>query len=86
MEVSGSPVLDFKLNLQVVDYSLPAVSDWEFHLDLWQFPTVVIDRYNDQFPLEKLEYWSDEHFRLLKPKYLLLADMGQKVITGHFKE
>ncbi len=78
--------IELKINLQVVEYCLPAVEDWSFHLDLWQFPTVVIDRYNENSPLDRLDYWSDEHFELLGPKYRLLADMGQKVITAHIKE
>ena len=86
VQVDESSVLDFQINIQVVEYQLPEVSDWEFHLDLWQFPTAVIDRYNEQSPLTRLEYWSREHFMLLEPKYRMLADMGQKVITAHIKD
>lgn len=78
--------LDFKLTLEISGLTLPAVSQWDFHLDLWQFPTVVVDRYNEAHPKNTIEYWSDAHFSLLKLSYQLLASMGQKVITAHIKE
>jgi len=78
--------LDFRLSLKVTAHTLPAVENWGFHLDLWQYPTAVLDRYNDSYPEHRIEIWSEEHFKLLKKKYKLLANMGQKVITAHIKE
>jgi hypothetical protein len=81
-----STPLEFRLSLEVSGLKLPAVSQWGFHLDLWQFPTAVVDSYNDAHPGQGMEYWSDAHFSLLKQNYLLLANTGQKVITAHIKE
>jgi hypothetical protein len=83
---SGEIKMVFTINIQVVEYELPNSADWNFHLDLWQFPTTVADRYNDNHTSNRIEYWSDEHFEILKRKYQLLADIGQKVITAHIKE
>ncbi len=76
----------FNINIQVVDYFLPKSSAWNFHLDLWQFPTSVADRFNENHPSKTIDYWSEEHFAILKREYTILADMGQKVITAHIKE
>ena len=84
--VSGEKTIAFNINIQVVDYFLPKSSAWNFHLDLWQFPTKVADRFNENHPSKTIEYWSEEHFALLKREYTILADMGQKVITAHIKE
>ncbi len=83
---SGKVELELQLSIQVVEYSLPPVDHWSFHLDLWQFPAAVVDRYNETHPGQPITYWSDEHFGLLQKKYRLLGDMGQKVITAHIKE
>ncbi len=86
VKVSGTIALTFTLNMEVVDKVLPDVASWDFHLDLWQYPTKVLDRYNQANPSNTFNYWSTEHFTLLKPMYKLLASMGQKVITAHIKE
>lgn len=80
---SGSLVFD--INLEVVDYELPLVADWEFHLDLWQFPVKILDHYNAVNPNNKFTIWSDEHFSLFEPGYRLLAETGQKAITTYIK-
>ncbi|TLX71676.1 DUF4091 domain-containing protein [Labilibacter sediminis] len=78
--------LIFNLELKVVDYTLPDVSNWSFHLDLWQFPVNNLDRYNDANWSNKITTWSDEHFDLIEPAYRLLANVGQKVITTYIKD
>ena len=60
--------------LHVANRSLPAPSDWTFHLDLWQNPYSVARYYG--VPL-----WSQQHFDLMRPTMELLAAAGQKVIT-----
>ncbi len=79
-------VLDFGLEVDVLDMVLPEVSDWTFHLDLWQFPTAALNFYNNTIYNPKIEMWSDSHFNLIRPAYQLLADAGQKVITAHIKQ
>jgi len=78
--------LEFYLSLQVVEFTIPPVDQWNFHLDLWQYPCAVMDRYNAAHQDQPLDYWSEEHFSLLKRQYSVLAATGQKVITAHIKE
>ncbi len=82
----GSSPLVFNISLEVVDYTLPDVSNWDFHLDLWQFPTNILEKYNADNPGSPITIWSDEHFALFEPAYRLLADAGQKSISAHIKE
>ncbi len=82
----GLEPLVFNLSLEVVDYTLPDTSDWDFHLDLWQFPINILDKHNNANPSTPIEIWSGEHFALFEPAYRLLADAGQKAITAHIKE
>ncbi|MBR5863616.1 MAG: hypothetical protein IKY76_03570, partial [Alistipes sp.] len=62
------------IELEIVNHTLPAASEWDFHLDLWQHPTALAR-------LEGYELWSDEHFAALERTMKLVADAGQKVIT-----
>ena len=63
------------VELEIVNHTLPAASEWDFHLDLWQHPTALAR-------LEGHELWSDAHFEALKRTMKVLADAGQKVITA----
>lgn len=78
--------IKFDMDIDVIDRAIPAVEDWGFHLDLWQFPTLGLLHYNDANPSSKIELWSDQHFELFLPAYQLLANSGQKVITTHIKQ
>ncbi|SNY99504.1 glycoside hydrolase domain-containing protein [Flagellimonas pacifica] len=82
----GAEPLVFDVTLEVVDYTLPDRPDWDFHLDLWQFPVNILDKYNAENPGAPIAIWSDEHFALFEPAYRLLADAGQKAIAAHIKE
>lgn len=61
--------------LEVVEHTLAPVSEWAYHLDLWQHPAAVARA-------EGLEMWSDAHFEAMRPTMQMLADAGQKVITA----
>lgn len=63
-----------QLQVYVQNRTLPAPSEWAFHLDLWQNPFAVA-RYH-QVPV-----WSEEHFKLLEAEMKPYADAGGKVIT-----
>lgn len=82
---SSSESLVFTMNIEVVDCAVPAVVDWNFHLDLWQFPVNILNHYNDANRDHKINIWSDKHFALLEPAYKLLANTGQKSITTYIK-
>lgn len=86
IKVSGtSSELIFTVNLEVVSRTLPPVTEWGFHLDLWQFPKQILDHYNSANSANIIALWSAEHYALLEPSYLKLADMGQKAITTYIK-
>ncbi|MCG8308543.1 MAG: GEVED domain-containing protein [Cytophagales bacterium] len=81
--ISGS--LAFSINLEVVDFKIPNVSEWSFHLDLWQFPLNFLHHHNRLNPDNIILPWSQDHYELIEPAYQLLADLGQKVITTYIK-
>jgi hypothetical protein len=64
-----------RISLDVADHMLPPPSEWKFDLDLWQNPDPVAK-------VHGVELWSDEHYRLMKPYYEMLAGAGQKSITA----
>lgn len=72
------------LRILVTNHHLPDSSDWKFHLDIWQFPFQVCTLLNNAGTLT--EHFSDEHLRILKSFYTLLADAGQKSITTYIKD
>ena len=76
----------FSIQVNVVDYTISDVSDWKFHLDLWQFPVSVLEIYNTANSNDSIDIWSDRHFGLLEEGYKMLARSGQKVITTYIKE
>ena len=80
----GEVQLTFTVRLLVVNHALPPVSEWAFHLDLWQFPFQLSGLCADNG--QKVTPFSSEYFTLVKPFYQLLADAGQKVITAYIKD
>ena len=75
INIKGQESKQMSFSLKVIEQTLPAAVDWKFHLDLWQNPFAVA-RFHD------VEFWSPEHWELLKPIMKRLADAGQKVITA----
>lgn len=61
--------------IEVLNHTLPPAKDWKFHLDLWQNP------YSDA-RVYRVKPWSEEHFKVMRPNYEMLANAGQKVITA----
>ena len=74
------------VSIQVAPWTMPDATDRQFHLDLWQFPVSVLDRYNDANPGDRIELWSEEHYALLEPTYRYLAELGQRTVTTYIKE
>ena len=70
---------------QVTPWRMPPVSKRQFHLDLWQFPVSVLNRYNDANG-RQIKIWSEEHYALLEPTYRYLAELGQRTVTTYIKE
>jgi len=86
VKVDGTTQVTFPVDIKVVDYTLPPVNQRDFHLDLWQFPALMVDQHNLANPTDTIDYWSPEHFALMTPHYTNLASLGQKVITAHIKD
>src|SRR5690606_35268678 len=77
VQVTGKNITSKSLNveLEIINQTLPAPSEWGFHLDQWQHPSAIARV--DSVPL-----WSNEHFEAMKPVMKLAAEAGQKVITA----
>lgn len=87
ISVSGSGgEITFSIRLKVLDRTLPPVGEWDFHLDLWQFPINILNIVNSHSAGSKIGIWSDEHFALLEPSYKMLSNSGQKVITTYIMD
>jgi Glycoside hydrolase 123, catalytic domain/Glycoside hydrolase 123 N-terminal domain len=65
--------LDFSLDLEVLQATLPDAPDYSFYLNLWQDPNGVARAH-------KVKLWSEEHWRLLSLYGENLADHGEKSI------
>lgn len=72
----GDKVLsELKLAVNVKNRTLPASTEWAFHLDLWQNPYAEARYYN-------VEPFSKEHFDRIRPDMQNYVDAGGKVITA----
>lgn len=74
LRADGTEPKEFPLTLEVLPATLPAPADWKFHLDIWQHPWAIA-RWHDVKP------WSEQHFQIMRPYMIELANAGQKVIT-----
>ena len=72
----GDKVLsELKIAINVKNRTLPASTEWAFHLDLWQNPYAEARFYN-------VEPFSKEHFDRMRPDMQNYVDAGGKVITA----
>lgn len=72
----GDKVLsELKIAVNVKNRTLPASTEWAFHLDLWQNPYAEARYYN-------VEPFSKEHFDRMRPDMQNYVDAGGKVITA----
>ena len=72
-------LVNLGINLVVTNHTLPDVKDWNFHLDIWQFPFQLAG-------LCSVEPFSSSYYQQIKPFYQLRADAGQKSITTYIKD
>ncbi|WP_316803911.1 DUF4091 domain-containing protein [Pedobacter nototheniae] len=63
------------VKIEVIDKVLSAPVNWSYDLDLWQHPAAIARTHD-------VKLWSDAHFALMKPYYVMLANAGQKTITA----
>lgn len=73
-----------KLNMLVTGWRLPDPAQWDFHLDIWQFPFQLPSILADNG--SKVEMFTEQYFELMRPFYSLLADAGQKTVTAYIKD
>ena len=72
----GDKVLsELKLAVNVKNRTLPASTEWAFHLDLWQNPYAEARYYN-------VEPFSKEHFDRMRPDMQNYVDAGEKILTA----
>ncbi|KGE15620.1 DUF4091 domain-containing protein [Sphingobacterium deserti] len=64
-----------RLQINVIDRTLPKPADIGFDLDLWQHPVAIARIHNTGL-------WTDAHFEAMKPYFEMLAQAGQKVVTA----
>lgn len=83
---NGHARLTFKLDLEVLEKRLPDREDWNFHLDIWQYPYQLLKHYNRHHPGQPIKLWSEAHMEMLDPLYRILADAGQKVISAYLTD
>ncbi len=75
LEVDCGKKFRLCINLTISDNILPSPSEWKYDLDLWQSPDPVAK-------VHDVSLWSDDHYRLMRPYYEMLASVGQKSITA----
>ena len=84
---TSTAMTTLQVSIQVAPWTMPDAADRQFHLDLWQFPVSVLDRYNDaNYSGDRIEIWSEDHYALLEPTYRYLAGLGQRSVTTYIKE
>lgn len=80
----NNEIASCEIDLTVTNHILPDVQNWNFHLDIWQFPQRLINILNQNGI--SIEPYSSAHFEILRPFYEILADGGQKAITACIKD
>ena len=75
LRADGTEPKIFPVSLEVLGATLPAPEDWKYHLDIFQHPWSIARMHG-------VKPWSDEHFAVMRPYMLELAQAGQKVITA----
>lgn len=79
---AGAVLKTFNINILVSNSTLPAVNDWKFNLNIWQFPFNLRDQVQWNGGVN-ISPFSTQYFSLIKPFYKMLADQGQKRITSY---
>lgn len=82
---NGNPLAECSIKLNVTQHSLPNPENWDFFLDVWQFPYRLPNLIRENGG-GNIELFSDAHLDLLRPFYQILANSGQKCITTYIKD
>jgi hypothetical protein len=72
--VSANQQYTLNLSIQVAERRLPPPNEWAFDLDYWQHPAAIAR-------VHGVPLWSQAHYDLMRPYYLMLAAAGQKNVT-----
>ncbi len=70
----GVDPLAFEYTLEVFDAVMPDADDYEFDIELWQYPYSIAEYYG-------VEPFSDEHIEILKTHMAQYRDLGGHAIT-----
>lgn len=82
---SGDKLLaECPVEMLVTGHRLPPPSEWDFHLDIWQFPFQL--PYLISQAGNNVDAFSQQYFELMRPFYSVLADAGQKAVTTYIKD
>ncbi|MBM7834384.1 glycoside hydrolase domain-containing protein [Clostridium sardiniense] len=82
IEVTADGINDpliFTYNIEVLDAIMPNSEEYEFDIEMWQYPYSSAEYYN-------VTPFSEEHFRILKPHMLKYKEMGGHAITTSIVE
>ncbi|MBS2210812.1 DUF4091 domain-containing protein [Carboxylicivirga mesophila] len=71
-----NPPQELRLNLQVIEKTLPSTDDWRFQTNMCINPAEIA-RWH------KVPLWSEQHFNELQPYVELMKRAGQKSITAY---
>ncbi|MPQ43151.1 glycoside hydrolase domain-containing protein [Clostridium tarantellae] len=71
--------LTFSYSVEVLDAVMPDSTDYEFDIELWQYPYSIAEYYN-------VEPFSNEHFEILTPHMLKYKELGGHAITTSIVE
>jgi len=73
VQTSDSPSVNVKLNLEVVDWTLPDPQDYRTWIDFMQSPDTLALEYN-------LPLWSDKHWKMIDRSFELLSPSGARTV------
>lgn len=81
LKVKGDGVeeLTFNYSLEVLDVTMPNSMDYEFDMELWQYPYSSAEYYG-------VEPFSEEHFAILTPIMTKYKELGGNAITTSIVE
>ncbi len=73
LQTANSPFVNVKLNLEVVDWTLPDPQDYRTWIDFMQSPDTLALEYN-------LPLWSEKHWKMIDRSFGLLSPSGARTV------
>lgn len=79
VSAEGLDNLEFNYSLEVIDIIMPNSTEYEFDIELWQYPYSSAEYYG-------VQPFSDEHFNILTPHMEKYKELGGHAITTSIVE